>query len=122
MIVHEAKEVPTKYNKAFKKKNPDAMAREIRLTDGIAAKLINVYLKSIFVCGGHEEDACVKAIHPPIDSNLLSNLEKKSSVKFTSKTWTKFTSVEYQDAIDKVRTYLNGEPLWKIEKYWDGNQ
>jgi hypothetical protein len=43
-------------------------------THGVAAKLINIYLKSGFVCGGHDTDPRVQALHPPIDGQLLEQL------------------------------------------------
>ncbi|MFZ0254059.1 MAG: hypothetical protein WAN46_00075, partial [Gammaproteobacteria bacterium] len=51
-------------------------AGEPRFTHGIAAKLINVYLKSAFVCGGYHEHPRVRAIHPPIDGLLLRELSE----------------------------------------------
>lgn len=50
---------------------------EIKMNYGVAAKLINVYLKTILVCGGHHENEKVKKIHPPIDRILLMELAKK---------------------------------------------
>jgi hypothetical protein len=46
----------------------------LRFTHGIAAKLVNVYLKSVFVCGGRHDHPRVRALHPPIDSLLLDAL------------------------------------------------
>lgn len=45
-------------------------------THGIAAKLINVYLKGAFVCAGHQMHINVAALHPPIDRLLLDELYK----------------------------------------------
>src|SRR5262245_8143972 len=43
-------------------------------THGVAAKIINLYLKGRFVCGGHAGHERVDALHPPIDSVLLTTL------------------------------------------------
>lgn len=43
-------------------------------THGVAAKLVNVYLKAGFVCSGHHGHPSVRALHPPIDSVLLQAL------------------------------------------------
>ena len=60
-----------------------AAAKEnLIFTHGIAAKLINCYLKVRFVCGGHHADARVQALHPPIDEVLLKKL---ASVNFEAK-------------------------------------
>ena len=48
----------------------------IPMTHGVAAKLINVYMKSRFVCGGYSKDFRVQALHPPIDGLLLASLAK----------------------------------------------
>ena len=44
-----------------------AKAQGISFTHGVAAKLINVYLKSRFVCGGYYAHERVRTLHPPID-------------------------------------------------------
>lgn len=55
-------------------------AKMLRLafTHGVAAKLINIYLKAGFVCGGHHAHANVQALHPPIDSVLLDGLSAQN--------------------------------------------
>jgi hypothetical protein len=49
---------------------------ELPFTHGVAAKLINIYCKSRFVCGGFHEDPSVAALHPPVDSLLLDTLPR----------------------------------------------
>jgi hypothetical protein len=96
---------------------------------GVAAKLINVYLKCRFVCGGHHAHESVRNLHPPIDDVLLKTLAerdcgklKKEWRKARMKRWSKFTSDDYEDLIEKIRQALHDQPLWKIEEYWKGNQ
>ena len=97
---------------------------------GLAAKLINCYLKVRFVCGGHHSDACVQALHPPIDEVLLKQLaavnfggEAKKWRKFRQSRWSKFDSETYEGVIALIRQSLpDKEPLWKIEEYWEGHQ
>lgn len=98
-------------------------------THGIAAKLINVYLKSRFVCGGFSNRQKVRCLHPPIDSVLLKNLVRKdvggqSSIwsNAQKKGWSNFDSNDYQRVIDALRQAYNGKPLWHAEEHWDGNQ
>lgn len=100
-----------------------------KFTHGIAAKLINIYLKSIIICGGFHEHPNSKFIHPPIDSVLLKKLIEK---KFNRRTefwqnaqkiaWSSFNSNEYQNVINEIRIGLQGAPLWKIEEFWEGHQ
>lgn len=95
---------------------------------GVAAKLINVYLKGAFVCGGHENHLHVAALHPPIDSLLLDELYKKNIgsaqldwKKARKLRWSKFTSEQYESLISAIRTVMLDEPMWKIESYWRGH-
>lgn len=46
----------------------------ITFTHGVAAKLINVYLKGMIVCGGYNLHPNAKGLHPPIDKLLLDEL------------------------------------------------
>lgn len=99
---------------------------------GVAAKLINVYLKGIFVCGGHEDHSKVGALHPPIDSLLLNGLYGSDEPQIMALRgvwkrarqirWSKFGSLEYEDVISAVRSAMTGRPLWEIERYWPGNR
>jgi hypothetical protein len=101
-------------------------------THGVAAKLINIYLKSRFVCGGHHNHARVRAIHPPIDSILLDKLYSEKSENFAKLQdawrkakhirWSKFNSKDYEDLIQNIRLAMQGAALWEVEQYWQGYQ
>ncbi len=99
------------------------------LTHGIAAKMINIYLKSIIICGGYYRHPKSEAIHPPIDSVLLKELASKNfngNARFWRMSnkiaWSNFNSEQYQNVIDEIRSGLNGKALWRIEEYWKGHQ
>lgn len=106
-----------------------ATAQELPFTHGVAAKLINVYLKAGFVCGGHHESQRVQSLHPPIDAVLLNELAEldvggfrkdwKQAMKIR---WSNFNSEQYEAVIQKLRVALDGEPLWMAEQYWQGYQ
>ena len=108
----------------------EAKARNLKFTHGVAAKLINCYLKVRFVCGGHENHEHVKCLPPPIDRTLLSKLaaENVSGLRANwkaarDKGWSKFDSAKYEEVIDLIRQSLPAdEPLWKIEEHWEGHQ
>lgn len=101
---------------------------------GVAAKLINVYLKTIFVVGNHRIDRKVKAIHPPIDSLLLEALyrENRDQQVIAQRgtwaaarrvRWSRLDSNDYEAIIEAIRNSVNqNDGLWKIEKYWQGYQ
>lgn len=105
-----------------------SLARPV-FTHGVAAKLINVYLKCRFVCGGHHAHERVLHLHPPIDDELLKTLinkdvggHGKAWKRLRRQRWSKFSSDHYQEAIALMRQSLTGEALWKIEEHWKGNQ
>lgn len=107
-----------------------AESYQLRFTHGVAAKLINCYLKSVFVCGGSENHEKVKAIHPPIDSLLLNELyrinlggKKHEWNKAKNAKWSKFNNSEYEEVILAIKGVIPvGEGLWTIEQYWQGYQ
>ena len=104
-----------------------AKVQKLPFTHGIAAKLINVYLKSRFVCGGHCAHERVRNLHPPIDDELLKTLIRLNVGGHAqqwrdARPWSKLDSGRYEQLIELIRETLNGEPLWKIEEHWKGNQ
>lgn len=102
----------------------------LNFTHGVAAKLINIYLKSVYVCGENHTDSKVKAIHPPIDSVLLNDLyrqdiggQKSEWQKARKARWSKLTSSGYENVISAVQKAVPAnEGLWRIEEYWQGFQ
>ncbi|SEH23583.1 hypothetical protein [Rhizobium sp. NFR12] len=98
-------------------------------THGVAAKLINVYLKCLFLTGPEAwSDASMQekanALHPPIDRFLLGNLAVRDvggRAGFWRKQlrigWSNFNSEDYQRTIDNIR-YVTSGALWTIEQYW----
>jgi len=107
-----------------------AQTHQINFSHGVAAKLINVYLKSIFVCSDLHEDPRIKAIHPPIDSLLLDSLYKndiggnREKWNVARKTrWSKLNSTQYESVISAIQDTIPSENgLWTIEEYWQGYQ
>jgi len=107
-------------------------AQEIQLqyTHGIAAKLINIYLKSIFICGPQYTDPKICAIHPPIDSILLDELYHKDIGGFRQKwnqyrkiRWSKLSSDQYESLISLIKKITpENAGLWTVEQYWRGYQ
>ncbi len=105
-----------------------ARAQGLDFTHGVAAKLINCYLKSRFVCGGHHEDARVSSLHPPIDAVILKALAELGGKDagqwrgLSAVRWSKFSSEDYEHAIRLIQGSLKGAPMWMIEEHWKGNQ
>ena len=107
-----------------------ANKQDLSFTHGIAAKLINIYLKSIFVCGGAHEDPKIRAIHPPIDSLLLDDLyrlnignRRKEWNEARKTRWSKLDSDSYECLIKAIKFSVpEGAGLWEIEESWQGHQ
>ena len=107
-----------------------AERQRLTFTHGVAAKLINCYIKVRLVCGGHHNDSRTQAFHPPIDEVLLKELAKvnfgghaKSWKRFRQARWSRFDSDTYEEVIELIRGSLPpNEPLWKIEEHWGGHQ
>lgn len=107
-----------------------AQSRGLPFTHGVAAKLINIYLKAGFVCGGYESDPRVQALHPPVDALLLNELYSQNVgnlraewSKARAARWSCFNSEQYEKVISNIRAALGqGVPLWHVEQYWPGYQ
>lgn len=101
----------------------------LTFTHGVAAKLINIYLKAGFVCGGYHEHANVQALHPPIDSVLLDELSARNfgghrrAWNVARKIrWSNFDSQQYETVICNIRNAMPNQGLWEIEQCWRGYQ
>lgn len=107
------------------------IARKLGLTQGRAAKIVNVYFKIAVVCPAQNEHAKSRAavFHPPIDHRLLAGLAKTSEGALRTELralcragWTSFDCDAYERAIRAVRSWLQvkGHPqeLWRAEECW----
>ena len=101
----------------------EARKAGLKFSHGIAAKLINLYLKAKFTCGGYASHPHVVALHPPIDSLLLKafNRTLKPQDRLTVN-WSTFDSNTYQEAIVALREARKGLPLWAAESIWQGHR
>ena len=111
-------------------------------TYGVAAKLLNCYLKALFLgnlagapfdryaedCPVASDNSKLSAIHPPVDRILLQSLErqnvggKKAEWRlYKAKGWSNFNKRDYQVTIDLIRDVTDGD-MWRIEKFWAGHQ
>jgi hypothetical protein len=91
---------------------------------GIAAKIVNIYLKTAVVLTSNGNSKLAKMIHPPIDSRFLDNFCKEAENKDLKKSkikWTKMNSKIYSCVMDRVRKKYP-EALWRAEEYWHPNK
>lgn len=99
-----------------------AAQRRLKFSHGIAAKLINLYLKSRFTLAGHASHPRVAALHPPIDSLLLKAINQRLSPAQRFQTaWSTFDSKAYQQTINRLRTFNQAAPFWAVETHWQGH-
>jgi len=114
------------------------------LTHGFAAKLINVYMKVLFL-GSVQQDQLSQEnkerqnlIHPPVDRMLLEELKRELRrregegcpraddqevqclMENPVRNWTRLDSGQYEEIIVAFRHIANGDGLWNMEKYWKG--
>jgi hypothetical protein len=107
-----------------------AALKSLHLTRGVAAKLLNTYMKCRFVCAGFHKHERVQGLHPPIDRLLLNELARSNFGgfarewrTFNKRGWMAFESESYQRTIvDLIRQALQGQPMWMVEQHWRGFQ
>ena len=105
-------------------------------TYGRAQKLVNIYLKTKFVCAGHHHHPSVRVLHPPLDRVLLQALvsfchahrHDETLADFRAEfqaarapkgiSWTEFDKEAYRAFIDAIKTLQRGKPLWAVEEHW----
>jgi len=134
-LISDPNNLPTPQNmdvshKKWRQKVIDAAKENgLNFSHGVAAKLINIYLKAAFVCGGHHNHESVRAIHPPIDSLLLNelyfkNIGNKRDIwnKARQVRWSKFNSEQYEEVIRNIREVMRDKAFWEVEQYWRGYQ
>ncbi|MCY4313856.1 MAG: hypothetical protein OXD44_09230, partial [Gammaproteobacteria bacterium] len=118
-------------------------------THGVAAKLINVYMKALFLgsvqdCMQEKNRKKQNLIHPPVDRQLLMKIKKRKNfkkvkacagshdVEFLSQyptqfngvgiPWTGLNSGQYDSIIEAFLHITRYHGLWTIEEYWPGHQ
>ena len=90
---------------------------------GRAAKLVNVYLKSMVVLPDLSSEVA-SYVHPPIDRILLQSVAKDPEVStersraLRNTSWTKLSEAEYFDLISMLKDINGDRPFWKIEEHW----
>ena len=111
------------------------------MSHGQAAKLINIFIKTLMPPDMYslssELRECWGAVHPPIDSIMLKNLDKCKQCKLTKivecrckscrfienagkwkeYTWTQLGSCDYENLIQNIKKHEQ-TCLWKIERFW----
>jgi len=112
----------------------EAQRRRIQgFSFGHAQKIVNVYLKSVFVCGEYYSHPHVEQLHPPLDRQLFLGLKAhlRQSKAFcpsavaafykaqsANSSWTSFTEEDYVAHISAIQALMVGRPLYKIEEHW----
>jgi hypothetical protein len=102
---------------------------DLTLTHGVAAKLINVYMKAAFVCGGYASHPHACALHPPIDRLMLNELGTRTVGgigkrwrDYARRAWSTFDGDTYESVIADLRRVQKDRPLWMVEEHWRGHQ
>jgi hypothetical protein len=89
------------------------------LTFGQGAKLLAIYIKTLYIIPGQRKDLLQHA-HPPVDRILLKNalpMGERSNPENLA--WTHFDKVQYNKAFQKLEHACRSKgERWKIEQYW----
>jgi hypothetical protein len=92
------------------------------LTFGQGAKLLAIYIKTLYIIPGQRKDL-LKHAHPPVDRILLMNaLPKRERSNPGYLAWTHFDKKRYNDAFKKVEFKCCIGERWTIEKFWHPHQ
>lgn len=86
---------------------------------GIAAKLVNVYIKGRWLLDGSHPGPMRSFGHPAIDSILLGLIDKTYGTTYAgSLRWQRMTRVEYQGVVAHLRQNHPTQAIWTIEATW----
>lgn len=94
--------------------------KQKKVTFGIAAKMLSIYIKTVEVLPTKGSSLISNVAFPPIDRFLLSNLKMKQDLKNIS--WSKMENDEFIQLIEQLKQLTKEEPFWKLEYYWDLNK
>ncbi len=90
-----------------------------RVSFGIAARLVSVYLKGALLLHGEVDSPAVAHVHPPIDRLLLKALDTRFNTRLSKRfKWQKIGRAAYQELIDELRELDPDQPLWLLERHW----
>ncbi len=96
-----------------------------KATNGRAAKLVAVYLKSRVLLGERWDSRFAFNMHPPVDRILLQALAASKSITsyhqpaWRSANWTQLDQAGYEQLIEQLRAVVPpNQPFWTIEEYW----
>jgi hypothetical protein len=88
-----------------------------RISYGLAAKLISIYIKVVEVIPSKGNSLLSKIAFPPVDSILLKQINKSNKI-FKETTWSKYDWDNYLEVVQKLKTKNNNQPMWMIESNW----
>jgi hypothetical protein len=85
---------------------------------GLGAKIISIYIKTVEIIPTRGLSLLSRVAHPPIDSVLLKNINKKYNLNLDT-AWSTFSWETYETVIDQVFEKYGSNPKWKIEVDWE---
>lgn len=121
--------------KSFESVKDDSIKSNVKraFTFGVAAKFVNIYLKTVF------DETQAQYIHPPLDRILLTSLvspkcnhsdrfkqackdvrdhlQKQENGKRDGLSWSRFDYLAYRIWIDAIKECSSPE-IWKVEEFW----
>jgi hypothetical protein len=89
------------------------------MTWGIAAKLVNVFVKGRWLLGGNDADSMVSFGHPALDSIMLKIIDGKYGSRYSAHMrWQRMSRQEYAEVIAFLRGKHLNDALWTLEADW----
>jgi hypothetical protein len=95
------------------------------ITYGRVAKIIAIYIKTVFI-SNDPTSQLARVAHPPIDGILLRNIKsseegKKYGIQYPKEVgvnWTKFDKDGYYTVVKFLRSTNGDKPFWQVEAFW----
>lgn len=92
--------------------------KERKVSFGIAAKLISIYIKTVEVLPSSGKSHLSAIAFPPIDSILLKNLKQKEGLQILSTSWSNTKKDAFMALVHQLKAFIGREPFWKLEVFW----
>lgn len=92
-------------------------AKTKRMSFGLAAKAISIYIKTVEVIPSKGTSHLSSIAYPPIDRILLKSFNKAHSVDLNIK-WTEYDWTTYLKTIHALKASQQERPMWELETHW----
>lgn len=89
-----------------------------KISFGIAAKVVSIYIKTVEVIPTKGESILSKFAFPPIDSILLKTIKELKDVDVKRTTWSEMDENTFMETLDILIGVMGNNSYWSLEYYW----